>query len=81
MLLFRPKYYDRKESVDAEETVGIDPQTGKPRKREIGTADMEEAEIIIAKQRNGPTGTIKLGFMSHYAHFVDTERFRHNEYE
>ncbi len=75
-LLFRPKYYERKEMVDAEEAAGIDSSTGKPKSREIGYEEIEEAEIIIAKQRNGPTGTIKMGFLNHFAHFVDTERFR-----
>ena len=30
-----------------------------------------KAEIIIAKQRNGPTGTINLSFISHCTRFVD----------
>jgi replicative DNA helicase len=35
------------------------------------TEDKGIAEIIVAKQRNGPTGTIKLQFQSEYAKFHD----------
>jgi replicative DNA helicase len=34
-------------------------------------ADPEVAELIIAKQRNGPTGTIELTFQSRMARFLD----------
>ena len=29
------------------------------------------AEVIVAKQRNGPTGTVKLAFLGHQARSAD----------
>jgi len=36
-------------------------------------ADAADSEIIIAKQRNGPTGTIHLNFIQKYTLFVDAD--------
>ena len=33
-----------------------------------------EADIIVAKHRNGETGTIPVAFQGHYARFVDMAR-------
>jgi replicative DNA helicase len=33
--------------------------------------DKGKAEIIIAKQRNGPIGTVKLAFLGQYTRFED----------
>ncbi|MDE7366682.1 MAG: replicative DNA helicase [Lachnospiraceae bacterium] len=38
--------------------------------------DKNKAEIIIAKQRNGATGTIRLGWQGEYTKFVNLERSR-----
>jgi len=43
----------------------------RPDQYEKDTVKQNVAEIIIAKHRNGPTGSIELVFMSHLAKFVD----------
>jgi replicative DNA helicase len=54
MLLYRDAYYKAKE-----ENRGID----------FDPDNVEEAEIIIAKHRNGPTGKVILGFQPSYARY------------
>ncbi len=66
--IYRPEYYAMKEAVSSEELEG----GGLPREE----GRVEEAEIIIAKQRNGPTGTVRVGFKPDYARFVPLERYR-----
>jgi replicative DNA helicase len=60
--LFRKSYYEMKEALATGETF------------ERGGAEVvEETELIIGKHRNGPTGTIKVGFMPDYAKFVNLD--------
>ncbi|MGQ9880824.1 MAG: replicative DNA helicase [Armatimonadota bacterium] len=66
--IYRPEYYAMKEAISAE---GIEAGT---MPREEGR--VEEAEIIIAKHRNGPTGPVRVGFKPDYARFVPLERHR-----
>ncbi|MFR3485040.1 MAG: DnaB-like helicase C-terminal domain-containing protein, partial [Clostridia bacterium] len=37
------------------------------------TEDKNIAEIIIAKQRNGPTGTVKLAWLGQYTKFANLQ--------
>ncbi len=58
--LYRDAYYKMKEAVAAGETF----ERG-------GAETIEETELIIGKHRNGPTGTVKVGFMPDYAKFIN----------
>lgn len=57
MFIYRDEYYKQKEAAE-------DQKTWDPNRT-------EEAEIIIAKHRNGPTGVVRLGFQPNYARFVN----------
>jgi len=37
------------------------------------------AEVIIAKQRNGPVGSVYLGFIKEYMKFVNLSKIREEE--
>ena len=45
-------------------------------KDEKGDSTEGVAEIIVGKQRNGPTGSVKLAFVKRYAQFENIARFR-----
>jgi replicative DNA helicase len=58
MFLYRPEMYDR--PVD---------ETGKPNTMPDGTPIEGLAEVIVGKQRNGPTGLIRLIFRKQFTRF------------
>ncbi|MEB7432851.1 replicative DNA helicase [Staphylococcus chromogenes] len=62
--LYRDDYYNRGEGEEDDDDGGFEPQTND---------ENGEIEIIIAKQRNGPTGTVKLHFMKQYNKFTDID--------
>ena len=59
MLLYRDSYYKAKEEHKQES---------------INPDDVQEAEIIVAKHRNGPTGKVLLGFQPSYARYRNLEK-------
>lgn len=64
MMLYRPDYYLNKGVEDAENVRGKDGPAPDP-----GTLHVETTEILISKHRNGPTGTVKVGFVKEFASF------------
>jgi len=44
------------------------------RTEELSEADKAKSEIIIAKQRNGPTDTVYLNFIGKYTRFENQDR-------
>jgi replicative DNA helicase len=66
--LYREQYYKMKEAKETGDEIDMN-QDGKP----------EEAEVIIGKHRNGPTGRIKVGFIPEFAKYVNLEVDRDDE--
>lgn len=69
----RPLLSDLRESgsieQDADVVMFIHRDAYYNRDEEMSDDDRAKSEIIIAKQRNGPTGTVHLNFLSKYTRF------------
>ncbi|MBC7529225.1 MAG: replicative DNA helicase [Chthonomonadaceae bacterium] len=66
MFIYREAYYKQKEAKTAQE------QQEEMENRPVdsqGREQIEVAELIIAKHRSGPTGTVKVGFIPYYTRF------------
>jgi replicative DNA helicase len=64
MMLYRASYYNRGNPDGADDGSSPTPHPA---------SEVEESEILIAKHRNGPTGTVRLGFMRQFALFTDLD--------
>lgn len=73
MFIYRDAYYKMREAAGSDEE-------SQQRRHERGEEQIEEAEIIIAKQRNGPTGRVMVGFIPYYARFENLDR-AHGNYD
>jgi len=75
----RPMLSDLRESgsieQDADVVAFIHREAYYNRNDEMSESDKAKSEIIVAKQRNGPTGTVNLYFNSSYTRFdnLDTQ--------
>jgi replicative DNA helicase len=81
----KPMLSDLRESGSIEQDADVVLFLYRPEMYQIqtfGSGDMQGestegiAEVIVGKQRNGPTGEIKLRFIKDYARFENLERFR-----
>jgi replicative DNA helicase len=67
----RPVLSDLRESGSLEQDADVVMFIYRPDQYEKDTEKQNVAEIIVAKHRNGPTGSVELVFMSHLAKFVN----------
>jgi replicative DNA helicase len=67
----RPVLSDLRESGSLEQDADVVMFIYRPDQYEKDTAKQNIAEIIVAKHRNGPTGSVELVFLSHLAKFAD----------
>ncbi|HKF48062.1 MAG TPA: replicative DNA helicase [Terracidiphilus sp.] len=74
----RPLLSDLRESgsieQDADVVMFIHREAYYNRDEEMSDSDRAKSEIIIAKQRNGPTGTINLNFISRFTRFDNPDQ-------
>lgn len=72
----RPNLSDLRESGDLEQDADIVQliyREGYYRREDAGPDQSEEAEIIIAKNRNGPTGTANVAYRANIPAFSDLD--------
>ncbi len=72
MFIYREAYYKMKEAVER------GGEEGSETRQNNGDVSLEEAEIIVAKHRNGPTGRAIVGFIKEHTRFENLDRTHRN---
>ena len=70
----RPMLSDLRESGSIEQDADLVVFIYRDEVYNTESSDMGTAEIIVAKHRNGPTGTLRLAFLPHYTRFANLAR-------
>lgn len=70
MFVYRDDVYKERDEARKEKEAK---DKGEEYKSTFVNKPIEEAEVIIGKQRNGPIGTVKLDFQKQYTRFIDKE--------
>jgi replicative DNA helicase len=70
----KPQLSDLRESGAIEQDADVVILLHREDVYEPESARAGEADFVIAKQRNGPTGTVTVAFQGHYSRFVDMRR-------